>query len=79
MLLVFSSTASSFLSLYTVTMLHVSTCLLKKLDDDDDDDDDDDGDEQRIEELPLKMLSLCCFNGATSTVVTVRKLSKVAS
>jgi len=33
-----SATASSFLSLYTVTMLLLSTCLLKKLDDDDDDD-----------------------------------------
>ena len=37
---VFLSTRSSFLSLYTVTMLRMSTCLLKKLDDDDDDDDD---------------------------------------
>ena len=27
-----------FLSIYTVTMLRVSTCLLKKLDDDDNDD-----------------------------------------
>ena len=42
MLLVFLSTRSSFLSLYTVIMLRVLTCLLKKLDDDDDDDDDDD-------------------------------------
>ena len=37
LLLVFS-TASSFLSLYTVTMLRMSTRLLNKLDDDDDDD-----------------------------------------
>ena len=35
----FLSTRSSFLSVYTVTMLLMSTCLLKKLDDDDDDDD----------------------------------------
>jgi len=41
--------AKSITSLYTVTMLRVSTCLLKKLDDDDDDDDDNDDDQQTSE------------------------------